>query len=94
VLQPLVPGKLLRLLEELLVLGRHGRPPPPPPLERRGGPPMQSPSADRCGGLGFQIVAVAFVGEFGSEWGKGERERRVERHFVRRPSVILFVVRP
>jgi hypothetical protein len=36
---------------------------------------MQSPSPDRCGGLGFQIVAVAFVREFGSEGG---RERRWE----------------
>jgi len=29
-LQPLVPRQLLRLLEELLVLRRHGRTPPPP----------------------------------------------------------------
>lgn len=36
---------------------------------------MQSPSADRCGGLGFQIVAVAFVGEFGSEGGRGKMGR-------------------
>jgi hypothetical protein len=28
-MQPLIPRPLLRLLEELLVLRRHGRPPPP-----------------------------------------------------------------
>jgi hypothetical protein len=29
-MQPLIPGPLLRLLEELLVLRRHGQSPPPP----------------------------------------------------------------
>ena len=34
---------------------------------------MQSPSADRCGGLGFQIVAVAvaFVGSLDRRRGEG-----------------------
>ena len=75
VLQPLVPRQLLRLLEELLVLGRHGRPlrPPPPPLDETLQPRMQPPSPDRCGGLGFQIVGGGVRGGSLDPKG-GERE--------------------
>jgi hypothetical protein len=80
-LQPLVPRQLLRLLEELLVLRRHGRLPPPPPrgrLRRTSGTiasrVLQRPPRVSNSGGG------AFVGRLDRRgWRERERERERAR---------------
>lgn len=75
-LQPLVPRQLLRLLEELLVLRRHGRPPPPP---RAGSAEREAlqPRALNSGRLGFRIRMAAFAGSLDRRggWGRAWRPK-------------------